>query len=165
LEYLRTRRIFKDLDPRCLAAFVQDCLVPIKGSVERGGGSSGGSGAVRLAFPPAIEAAIYRTFPLDLHPAAASRIGQYDHATAQAPPGWLLYSATHALTSPRDIAYLRTVLPSLQFSQFPQVLPDARSSIFAASESSAAPSSHRALTQRLRSRIAHCERARARLSR
>jgi hypothetical protein len=122
-DYLRTRRIFKDLDPRCLAAFVQGCLVAVN---DNDCGSRGGHGGVRLAFPSAIEAAIYRTFPLDLHPSANRRLGQYDHSSPEAPPGWLLYSATHALISPRDIAYLRAVLPSLQFSPFPQVRPATR---------------------------------------
>ena len=119
-EYLRTRRIFKDMDRRCFDAFIEDCLV----SCHSDGSESvcgRGDHHLQLAFPPAIEAAIYRNFPLDLNPEASSRLGQYELPARGAPFGWLLYSTEHSIIDRRDLAYLRRRLSSLSFASFDQV--------------------------------------------
>ena len=120
-EYFKTRRVFRDLDPRCFDAFIQDCLIPADASSAAKGGGGECAGRVCLAFPPDIEAMIYRKFPLDLHPSASQRLGQYELPGRSSSWGWLLYSTTHAIISEGDVAYLRGRFPSLQFAAFQQV--------------------------------------------
>lgn len=97
------------MDPRCLDSFIEDCLVTTD------------TDRVQLAFPPSIEALIYRTFPLDLHPFRSRRMGQYELPARAEPWGWLLYSKAHSTISAGDVAYLRRRLRSLRFSSFDQV--------------------------------------------
>jgi hypothetical protein len=112
-EYLRSRPIFRELDLRCFDAFIEHCLVPIN--------SDSCQSHMKLAFPPSVEAAIFRTTPLDVHRDPARRMGLYELAGPHAPPGWLLYSSRHELTSRLDVAAAQRALPNLQCASFPQV--------------------------------------------
>lgn len=101
---LSKRSFFTDLDAACTADFFAHALVNCSGS------SSGSS--VCLAFPPSLEAAIYRTTPVDLAPfvmAPALISGVY---LCRVPTVCIFAAPRSRLANSVDVAWLRRAMPS-----------------------------------------------------
>ena len=134
--YLRTRGIFARMHPDSLDAFIEHALVELpEGTAERGeqeagepAREGGACRGVQLLFPPAAEAAIFATLPVELPflPSGA-RLGQYDLDRAYGPAraGWFLYSSqVHPNIQLRQFALLE-LLYSNGFTQIALLLTGA----------------------------------------
>ena len=110
---LSKRPFFTDLDAACTADFFAHALVDCSDSSSAADPScSSSSGSVCLAFPPSLEAAIYRTTPVDLAPfimAPALISGVY---LSRVPTVCVFAAPRTRLANSVDVAWLRRAMPS-----------------------------------------------------